>query len=94
MSTSYDAVIIGAGIIGASIAFELSKKGYRTLNVDKLGVAGAGSTINTCAVIRTHYSTIDGTAIAYESYLTGSSGRNISASRTSGVTPGFTTSAS
>jgi sarcosine oxidase subunit beta len=70
MSSSYDAIIIGAGIIGASIAFELSKKGYRTLNVDKLGVAGAGSTVNTCAVIRTHYSTIDGTAIAYESYLT------------------------
>jgi sarcosine oxidase subunit beta len=69
MDKSYDAVIIGAGIIGACIAFELAKKGYRTLNVDKLGVAGAGSTVNTCAVIRTHYSTLDGTAIAYESYL-------------------------
>ena len=69
MDKSYDAVIIGAGIIGACIAFELAKKGYRTLNVDKLGVAGAGSTVNTCAVIRTHYSTLDGTAMAYESYL-------------------------
>ena len=69
MNKSYDAIIIGAGIIGASIAFELSKKGYRTLNVDKLGVAGAGSTINTCAIIRTHYSTLEGTAMAYESYL-------------------------
>ena len=69
MGTKYDAVIIGAGIIGASIAFELAKKGYRTLNVDKLGVAGAGSTGNTCGVIRTHYSTLEGTAMAYESYL-------------------------
>ncbi len=69
MRQSYDAAIIGAGIIGASIAFELSKKGYRTLNVDKLGAAGAGSTINTCAIIRTHYSTLEGTAMAYESYL-------------------------
>jgi sarcosine oxidase subunit beta len=65
----YDAIIIGAGIIGASIAFELAKKGYSTLNVDKLGAAGAGSTINTCAIIRTHYSTLEGTAMAYESYL-------------------------
>jgi len=69
MTKKYDAIIIGAGIIGASTAFELSKKGYKTLNVDKLSAAGAGSTINTCAIIRTHYSTLEGTAIAYESYL-------------------------
>jgi len=69
MSKNYDAIIIGAGIIGASIAFELAKKGYRTLNVDKLNAAGAGSSANTCAIIRTHYSTLEGTAIAYESYL-------------------------
>ncbi len=69
MNQNYDAIIIGAGIIGASIAFELAKKGYKTLNLDKLSAAGAGSTINTCAVIRTHYSTLEGTAMAYESYL-------------------------
>ncbi|RTZ96034.1 MAG: FAD-binding oxidoreductase [Deltaproteobacteria bacterium] len=68
MKTTYDAVIIGAGIIGCSIAFELSKKGWNTLNVDTLPAAGSGSTANTCAVIRVHYSTIDGTALAYESY--------------------------
>ena len=69
MTKKYDAIIIGAGIIGASIAFELAKKGYKTLNIDKLSAAGAGSTINTCAIIRTHYSTLEGTAMAYESYL-------------------------
>ncbi len=69
MTEKYDALIIGAGIIGASIAFELAKKGYKTLNVDKLSAAGAGSTVNTCAIIRTHYSTLEGTAMAYESYL-------------------------
>ena len=68
MDKKFDAVIIGAGIIGCSIAFELSKKGFKTLNVDKLGAAGHGSTANTCAVIRVHYSTLDGTAVAYESY--------------------------
>ena len=64
----YDAIIVGAGIIGCCTAFELAKKGYRTLNVDKLASAGAGSTANSCAVIRVHYSTLDGTALAYESY--------------------------
>ena len=66
MSDRYDAVIIGAGIIGANIGFELSKAGYRTLNIDKLPAAGYGSTANSCAIIRTHYSTWNGVAMAYE----------------------------
>jgi len=36
MNKKYDAIIIGAGVIGAAIAFELAKKGYKTLNVDRL----------------------------------------------------------
>lgn len=64
-----DAIIIGAGLIGASIAFELSKRGYRTINVDKLPAAGYGPTGNSCAIVRTHYSSRDGVAMAYESYF-------------------------
>ena len=48
----YDAIIIGAGVIGSAIAFELAKKGWRTLNVDKLPAAGYGSTSNSCAIVR------------------------------------------
>lgn len=66
--TDYDAIIIGAGIIGCCTALELSKKGLKTLNIDKLPASGSGSTGNSCAVIRVHYSTVDGTALAYESY--------------------------
>ena len=69
MNKSYDCIIIGAGISGAAIAYELSKKGYQTLNVDQLAAAGMGSTSNTCAIIRTHYSTLEGTAIAYDSWF-------------------------
>ena len=69
MTQNYDAIIIGAGISGAAIAYELSKKGYKTLNIDKLAAAGHGSTGNTCAIIRTHYSTLEGTALAYDSYF-------------------------
>jgi sarcosine oxidase subunit beta len=67
MDTRYDAVIIGAGIIGAATAFELAKRGWKTLNVDKNPAVGHGTTGNSCAVIRTHYSTWDGTAMAWES---------------------------
>jgi len=69
MFQAYDSIIIGAGISGAAIAYELSKKGYKTLNLDALAAAGQGSTGNTCAIIRTHYSTLEGTAIAYDSYF-------------------------
>ncbi|MGD8881502.1 MAG: FAD-dependent oxidoreductase [Desulfobacterales bacterium] len=68
MNRQYDAIIIGAGVIGAAIAFELSKKGYKTLNVDKLPSAGYGSTSGSCAIIRFHYSTPDGVATAREGY--------------------------
>ena len=68
MSTQYDAIIIGTGIIGGAIGLELARKGSRTLNVDKLPAAGYGSTSNTCAIIRFHYSTAEGTAMARESY--------------------------
>ncbi|MFQ5576931.1 MAG: NAD(P)/FAD-dependent oxidoreductase, partial [Anaerolineae bacterium] len=64
-----DAIIIGAGIIGCTTAFELARKGYKTLNIDKLESAGAGSTINSCAIIRAHYSTFDGVALAYENFF-------------------------
>ena len=69
MNKKYDAIIIGAGIIGCCIAFELAKKGYKTLNVDKLPVAGYGSTSNSCGIIRLHYSTPDGVAMAHEGYF-------------------------
>jgi sarcosine oxidase subunit beta len=69
MNSQYDAVIIGAGVIGTATAFELAKQGYRTLSVDKLPAAGYGSTGATCAIVRTHYSYLEGTALAYESFL-------------------------
>ena len=69
MAERYDAIIIGAGIIGACTAYELAKRGWRTLNVDRLPAAGYGSTGSSCAIIRTHYSTLDGSALAYESFF-------------------------
>ena len=67
-SRSPDAIIIGAGIIGSCLALEMARRGWQTLTLDKLPTAGYGSTSVSCAIIRTHYSTLTGTAIAYESY--------------------------
>ena len=57
MTQKYDAIIIGAGVIGCPIAYELAKKGYKTLNVDARPDAGQGSTAGSCAIVRAHYST-------------------------------------
>lgn len=64
----YDAIIIGAGVIGAAIGFELAKKGYQTLNLDFNPTSGYGSTSASCAIVRAHYSTEDGVAMAYEGF--------------------------
>lgn len=68
MNKKYDAIIIGAGIIGSPIAYELCNMGYKTLNIDKLSDAGSGSTAASCAIVRASYSTEDGVALAYEGF--------------------------
>jgi len=65
-ASDYDAIIVGAGVIGAALGFELSRRGWRTLNIDKLPAAGYGPTINSCAIVRFTYSTHHGVAMAYE----------------------------
>ena len=62
----YDAVIIGAGVIGSAVAYELAQRGWKTCNIDKLPVAGYGSTSNSCAIVRFSYSTYQGVAMSYE----------------------------
>src|SRR6201990_2172228 len=69
MSRKADAVIIGAGVIGAATAYELARKGYKTLNIDKLPASGYGPTSASCAIVRAHYSSWDGVAMAYEGFF-------------------------
>ncbi len=63
-----DAIIIGTGVIGAAIAFEMAKAGWKTLSLDRNTQVGHGSTAGSCAIVRMHYSTFDGTAFAWEGY--------------------------
>lgn len=68
-NNAYDAVIIGAGVIGCAIALDLARRGFRTLNVDRGPAPGHGSTSWSAAIIRPYYSTTDGTALAYEAHF-------------------------
>lgn len=69
MSETADAVVIGAGVIGAAVAFELAKQGYRTVSVEKNPTSGYGSTSSSSACVRAHYSSRDGVTMAYEGFF-------------------------
>src|SRR3954454_16413670 len=66
MSQEADAVVIGAGVIGAAISLELARAGRRVVVVDKGTGVGDGSTSASSAIVRFHYSTFTGVAAAWE----------------------------
>lgn len=66
MTTSADAVVIGAGVIGSSIALELARAGRAVHVVDAASAPGLGSTAASSAIVRFNYSTYDGVALAWE----------------------------
>jgi glycine/D-amino acid oxidase-like deaminating enzyme len=61
-----DAVVVGAGVIGAATALELARAGRRVVVVDQLPGPGQGSTSASSAIVRFNYSTADGIAAAWE----------------------------
>jgi glycine/D-amino acid oxidase-like deaminating enzyme len=67
--TVYDAVVIGAGIIGCAAALELSRDGLRVLCVDAGPAAGSGSTGASSAIVRFHYSDLTAVSAAWDSYF-------------------------
>ena len=55
MSQTFDVIIIGAGIMGCSTAFELAKRGVKVAVLEK-ELVGSGGTGKSSAIIRQHYS--------------------------------------
>ncbi|NJO00220.1 MAG: FAD-binding oxidoreductase, partial [Anaerolineales bacterium] len=55
MAQTFDIIVIGAGIMGCSAAFELAQRGLKVAVLEKDGI-GAGSTGKSSAIIRQHYS--------------------------------------
>lgn len=60
------AVVVGAGVVGSSIAFHLAERGVEVLVVDRDGPA-AGSTARSGALVRAHYPTALEADLAWES---------------------------
>ncbi|TKG70562.1 NAD(P)/FAD-dependent oxidoreductase [Prauserella endophytica] len=64
-----DVVVIGSGVVGASIALELARRGWRVTVVDKAGGAGHGSTGASSAVVRFNFSTLASVSAAWEAHF-------------------------
>jgi glycine/D-amino acid oxidase-like deaminating enzyme len=60
------AVVVGAGVIGCSVALELRRRAYRVTVVDRNGEAGHGTTSASCGVVRRYYSQPGMIAMAQE----------------------------
>ena len=62
------AIVIGAGVIGCSVAYEMARQGYEVIALDKAQSPGQGSSNASSAVVRFNYSTFDSVALAWESF--------------------------
>jgi sarcosine oxidase subunit beta len=61
-----DVVVIGAGVVGASVALEVARGGRTVVVVDKAGGVGHGSTSASSGVVRFNFSTWAGVATSWE----------------------------
>ncbi|QGZ66721.1 NAD(P)/FAD-dependent oxidoreductase [Paraburkholderia acidisoli] len=64
----YDVVVIGAGVIGSSVAFQLAKLGAKNVLVLDRGTIGAGTTSQSSGILRTHYSVKENVELALKSW--------------------------
>lgn len=67
MTETYDAIVVGAGVIGASTAFHLAKLGGLKVCVVERGAVCTGGTAKSCAIVRSHYSVPTNTALTVKS---------------------------
>lgn len=65
---TYDVVVIGAGVIGSSVAFQLAKLGAQRVLVLDRGTIGAGTTSQSSGILRTHYSVKENVELARKSW--------------------------
>jgi glycine/D-amino acid oxidase-like deaminating enzyme len=64
----YDVIVIGAGVIGASVAHHLATLGAKSVLVLDRGTIGAGTTSQSSGLLRTHYSVRQNVELARSSW--------------------------
>jgi sarcosine oxidase subunit beta len=64
----YEAIVIGAGVIGTSVAYQLARLGAKQVLVLDRGAIGAGTTAQSSGILRTHYSVPENVELALASW--------------------------
>ena len=65
---SFDVIVIGAGVIGTSVAWHLAALGAGRVLVLDRGQIGAGTTAQSSGILRTHYSVAENVDLARRSW--------------------------
>jgi sarcosine oxidase, subunit beta len=65
---AYDVIVIGAGVIGTSVAFHLAALSARRVLVIERAQIGAGTTAQSSGILRTHYSVPHNVELARRSW--------------------------
>ena len=68
MTPAHDAIVIGAGVIGVSIAYHLAALGARDVLVLDRAAVGAGTSSQSSGILRTHYSVPENIELARRSW--------------------------
>ena len=68
MSSSCDVLVIGAGVVGCSVAFHLARLGAGRVTVLERRQVGAGTTSQSSGILRTHYSVPENVEMARRSW--------------------------
>jgi sarcosine oxidase subunit beta len=68
MMTAHDVIVIGAGVIGTSIAYHLAAFGARNVVVLDRGLVGSGTSSQSSGILRTHYSVPENVELARRSW--------------------------
>jgi sarcosine oxidase subunit beta len=64
MMENFDAIVIGAGVIGTSVAFHLAELGLKKVLVIDRTMIGSGTTSQSSGILRTHYSVSENVELA------------------------------
>ena len=65
---SFDIIVIGAGVIGASVAFHLAELGAKSVLVLDRDQVGSGTGAQSSGILRTHYSVPENVRLAHQSW--------------------------
>src|SRR6218665_1182683 len=65
---SFDAIVIGARVIGCSVAYHLERLGSKKVLVLERTQIGAGTSAQSSGILRTHYSVIENVRLAQASW--------------------------